>query len=113
VPLYGAEMGNILGDAVSWVKSNPLAVIAPPLWVAKKTLTAVPPALSFARNEVRSTLSAFRPSAPANALTSALTLGSGATGGEPDLTSSLPIILGAAAAAGLLLLAFSRRKKHA
>lgn len=110
---YAPTMGNILGDAWDYVKKEPL-VLVPPMWVAQKTLQAVPTIARTARSEVGETVAAFRPpqTAPVDALTSAQTLGSGrATGGEPGSSSSLPIIVGAVVAAGLLLLAFGRKKK--
>jgi hypothetical protein len=110
------NMGNILGDAWSWAKKNPLAIVAPPFYVAQQTLKAVPGVISVARSEVQQTVAAFRPAPPpsqVDALTAGLaTLGSaGASGGELGSSSSLPIILGAGAAGLLLLLAFGRKRK--
>lgn len=110
------DMGNIFGDAWRWAKANPLAIIAPPLYLGAQTLKAVPTILSTAKHEVQDVVSAFRPPQPpqVDVLRSGLTqfgIGSG-SGGEPGSSSSLPIIIvGAAAAAGLLLLAFGRKKK--
>lgn len=110
------DMGNILGDAWSWAKKHPLAIIAPPLYIGAETLKAVPTILSSAKHEVQDVVGAFRPAQPpqVDVLSSGLTqlgIGSG-SGGEPGSSSTVPIILiGAAAAAGLLLLAFGRKKK--
>lgn len=109
--VYGPTMGNVLGDAWGYVKKNPLVVI-PPLFVAQKTLQAVPSILRTGRNELQDTVAAFRPPAPVDPLSSALSLGSaGAAGGEPGSSSTLPIIVGAVAAAGLLLFALGRKKR--
>jgi len=108
----GANMGNILGDAWSYVKENPLVLI-PPLYVGQKTLQAVPTILKSARTEVQATIQPFRPAPPpsqVDALTSALT---GTTPGAPSSSSSnmLPIILGAGALGLVLILALGRKKK--
>jgi len=110
-----ANMGNIFGDAWSYIKKDPL-ILAPPLWLGEQQIKygvkLAAPIVSNAISTVRDVGSAFRPApAPAvSAIPSGLMLGSGASGGEPG-SSSLPIILGAAAAGVLLLLAFGRKKK--
>ncbi len=98
------SMGSFWSDAALFVAN-------PPLWIGAQTIKQIPKAVSVVKGQVQDVTAAFRPApAPAPAFSSADILGSGAAGGELG-SSSLPIILGAVAAGGLLLFALSRKKK--
>lgn len=103
-------MGNILGDAWGWVKSNPIAVLSPQYYAMGKVISAVPGVVRSARSELSTVVSAFRPPQPVQAVSSGLTLAGEDPAGGPS-SSSLPIIIGAAAAGGLLLFALTRKKR--
>jgi len=112
-PSAQPNMGNIFGDAWRKIKSDPL-ILAPQFWVMKEVWKATPEIVQGLKNSGQEVVNAFRPppppQQPVDALTSALSLGSGGPGGEPG-SSSLPIVIGGAAAAALLLLlAFGKKK---
>lgn len=106
----GVNMGNFLSDAWKFATKNPLAIIAPPVYLFQQTI----PLLHAAANPTPQNLAPFVNTPLALAAGGGVAPISAAQTLTPPTPapSMLPIFLGAGAAALLLILAFGRKKKE-